>query len=640
VKTIASPLFHECVLERDDPLRILLEGTASATGERFFETLVENMALALGTRYAWITEYIADLRRLRTLAFWSGGELMPGFEIDIVDTPCEAAIGNAQLVFYPDNIQALFPNSHKLKELGAVSYIGVPLLDLNGATLGQLAVIHNRPLPEEHKRIALLSIFAARAAAEMQRLRAEAQVKEHEEKLSHLVASAMDAIIELDDNMDIVLLNPAAETLLGCRLQDVCHMSFPRFLTPASLQKLTAITREVTARPGGRRSLWVPGGLEVIRDDGTPIAAEATLSQFEMQLRPFYTLILRNINERIEAEQNIHILREETAYLKKEIKDLDNFEQIVGHSRTLQKVLHSVQQVAETDSTVLILGETGTGKELVARAVHRHGHRSDKPFIKLNCAVLPANLVESELFGHESGAFTGAERRQRGRFELADRGTFFLDEIGELSLEVQAKLLRVLQEGQFERVGGARTLSVDVRVIAASNCNLQQEILAGRFRADLFYRLNVYPITVPPLRDRKEDIPLLVEYFVARISSRIRKVIRHIPALTIEQLIAYDWPGNVRELKNVIERAIITSPGDALHLPEPLGKSLQHMESAAPDQKSELPTLETIERNYITRVLQATGWRLSGPKGAARILDVNPSTLRYRIKKLGIATPW
>jgi PAS domain S-box-containing protein len=635
-----SPFIHECVLEENDPLRILLEVTASAIGERFFVTLVENMARALDTAYAWVTEYDADLRRLRTLAFWGNGELMPTFEVDIVDTPCEVVINTGQLVLFSDNIQELFPRSQTLKDVGAVSYMGAPMLDLNGSTLGHLAVIHHRPMPEDPKGQALLRIFAARSAAEIQRIRAEAHVKEHEEKLSHLVASAMDAIIELDDNMDIVLLNPAAETLLGCGLQEACYMGFSRFLTPASLQKLTRMTQEATTRPEGRKYLWIPGGLEVISAGGVHIAAEATLSQFEMQSRPFYTLILRNINERIEAERNLHILREETAYLKKEIRDLDNFEKIVGRSRTLQKVLHSAEQVAQTDATVLILGETGTGKELVARAIHRNSYRSDKPFIKLNCAVLPENLVESELFGHEPGSFTGADRRQRGRFELADSGTFFLDEIGELSLEVQAKFLRVLQEGQFERVGGAKTLSVDVRVIAASNCNLQQEILAGRFRADLFYRLNVYPITVPPLRNRKEDIPLLAEYFVARIAARIRKDIRHIPTVTMDQMMAYEWPGNIRELKNVIERAIITSPGDALALPEALGGSVPLMESIVPDHHGGLPTLESIERNYITRVLQSTGWRLSGPKGAAKILDMNPSTLRYRIKKLGIATPW
>jgi PAS domain S-box-containing protein len=631
---------HECSLEGDDPLRVLLEGTAAATGEKFLELLVEKLSRALDTKYAWITEYLADQRRLRALAFWVDGELIPDFEVDIDGTPCEAVIDKAQLVHYPDNIRELFPHSDKLKELGAVGYMGVPLTDHNKTIIGHLAVIDDRPMPKEPKRIALFQIFAARATSELQRLRAESTVKEREEQLSYLVASAMDAIIELDDQFEIVLGNPAAEKLLNVRLQKSDGEDFSRFLTAESRQKLADLIKELANRPAGKQYLWVPEGLRVIDAAGRQIATEATLSQFEMQRKIFYTLILRNIDERIKVERKMQSLRDEAAYLAMEIKALDNFEEIVGKSRRLLDILRSAEQVAKTDSTVLILGETGTGKELIARAIHRNGNRANKPFIKLNCAALPEKLVESELFGHESGAFTGADRKRKGRFELADGGTLFLDEIGELSLEMQAKLLRVLQEGQFERVGGSKTLSVDVRVITASNRNLNEEIVAGRFRADLFYRLNVYPITVPPLRDRREDIPLLVEYFVARISARIGKDIRRVPARTMDQLTAYTWPGNVRELQNVVERAIITSPTDELQLPERLGGRNHPQSNNLGNRNGELTSLDTVERAYITRVLQTTGWRISGPKGAAKILDLNPSTLRYRIKKLGISTPW
>ena len=631
---------EECSLEKDDPLRMLLEGTATTTGERFFEALVENLARALSTKHAWITEYIPELRRLRALAFWVDGELIPDFEVDIDGTPCEAVIDTARLVHYPDNIRDLFPNSTKLRELRAVSYMGVPLTDLNGAILGHLAVIDDRPMPEEPRRLTLFKIFASRAAAEMQRIRAESEIKEREEKLRHLVAGAMDAIIELNQQFDIVMLNPAAEMLLNFRLSEIDDHGFCRFLSAESCRKLTALTEELTRRPPGKRYLWVPGGLDVIDTAGQPIESEATLSHFEMQGQSFYALVLRNINERIEAERKIHHLREEAAYLKNEIEALGTFEEIVGQSRPLVDVLRSVKQVAKTDATVLIIGETGTGKELIARAIHQSGTRSKRPFITLNCAALTENLVESELFGHEPGAFTGADRQREGRFELADGGALFLDEISELSLEVQAKLLRVLQQAQFERVGGSKTLSVDVRIIVATNRDLQQEIIAGRFRADLFYRLNVYPITVPPLRDRKEDIPLLVEYFVGRLSNRIRKVIRRIPSSTMDQLVAYEWPGNVRELKNVVERAIITSSTAELHLPEALGVPANIPKDPVNLGNGDLPTLACVERKYITHVLQSTGWRISGPKGAARTLNLNPSTLRYRIKKLGITTPW
>jgi PAS domain S-box-containing protein len=488
--------------------------------------------------------------------------------------------------------------------------------------------------------LALFQIFAARAAAELQRLRTEAELRDRETKLSALVANAMDAIIELDGNFDMVLINPAARKLLNLQRQDNPGTSFTGFLTPESRRKLAGLTDELGLLPQGRRSVWVPGGLQITDADGARIVTEATLSQFDMQRQDFYSLILRSIDERIEAERKIKILREETAYLKEEIKSLDNIEEIVGQSLPLLKVMKSARQVAQTDSTVLVLGETGTGKELIARTIHRGGNRSDRPFIKLNCATLPEKLVESELFGHESGAYTGADRQRRGRFEMADGGTLFLDEIGELPLDLQAKLLRVLQEGQFERVGGSKTLSVDVRVIAASNRDLQRDIDVGRFRADLFYRLNVYPIVAPPLRDRKEDIPLLVEYFVMKITRRIDKPIKRIPYATIEEMQAYDWPGNVRELKNVVERSIITSPADELWMPEALGKRRAQPNVHESTDSGKPATLATVEKSHITRVLESTGWRISGPKGAALILDLKPSTLRYRMKKLGIETPW
>jgi transcriptional regulator with GAF, ATPase, and Fis domain len=294
--------------------------------------------------------------------------------------------------------------------------------------------------------------------------------------------------------------------------------------------------------------------------------------------------------------------------------------------------------VAGTDTTVLIQGETGTGKELVARYLHQQSRRAQGAFITLNCAALQPNLVESELFGHEAGAFTGATQKRRGRFELADGGTLFLDEVSEIPLELQAKLLRVLQEGQFERVGGARTLSCDVRVIAATNRRLRDALQSGQFRPDLYYRLNVYPIRVPPLRQRREDIPLLVEDFLPRIAQRIGKAIATVPPATMAALQEYDWPGNVRELKNIIERAVITSPGPDLQLPEALVPHARH--GGDGEAAAEFVSLAAVERRYITRVLEAAGWRISGPAGAAAVLDLNPSTLRYRIKKLGICKPW
>lgn len=336
--------------------------------------------------------------------------------------------------------------------------------------------------------------------------------------------------------------------------------------------------------------------------------------------KAFYEI--RNLKKQIEAEWS---------YLQEEIKLEHNFEEIIGQSKELQYVLFKVEQIAPTDTTVLILGETGTGKELVARAIHHLSPRKRRPMVKVNCATLPSNLIESELFGHEKGAFSGAHTRKMGRFELANGTTIFLDEIGELPLELQPKLLRVIQEGEFERLGSSHTMRTDVRIIAATNRKLEEEVKNGRFREDLWYRLNVFPITVPPLRQRQEDIALLVRFFVQKIGKKLGKEIKRIPAGTLRALENYSWPGNVRELENVIERAVINSQSTVLKLAENLKRS--QAQSLAKDQRK---PLDELERDYIIEILEETKGRIYGLKGAAKILGINPETLRYRIRKLGI----
>ena len=322
-------------------------------------------------------------------------------------------------------------------------------------------------------------------------------------------------------------------------------------------------------------------------------------------------------------------LEAENIYLQAKLKLGQPYGEIVGQSETIKYVHFKIGQVAPTDTTVLITGDTGTGKELVARAVHNASKRSSQPLIKVNCAALSPTLIESELFGHEKGAFTGAGARKIGRFELADGGTIFLDEIGELPLESQVKLLRVIQEGEIERVGGSKTLHIDVRIIAATNRDLKAEVDKGTFRQDLWYRLNVFPITVPPLTQRREDIPLLVEHFVEKSATKFSKTIKSVPAKTMQRLQAYSWPGNIRELANVIERAVIHSQGNVLHLADRFDEPRNGGESSP-------QSLETVERDYIVRTLENTGWRIEGPHGAAKVLGLNPSTLRTRMAKLQI----
>ena len=322
----------------------------------------------------------------------------------------------------------------------------------------------------------------------------------------------------------------------------------------------------------------------------------------------------------------------ENIYLHNVIDREFNFGEIIGRSNALEYVFFRVEQVAPQDTTVLLLGETGTGKGIIARAIHSRSSRKDRPMITVNCSALPANLIESELFGREKGAFTGSHDRQMGRFELADNSTLFLDEIGEMPLELQTKLLRVIQDGEFERLGGPKTIKVNVRIIASTNRNLEKEIRKGRSREDLFYRLNVFPITIPPLRQRKEDIPLLVDYFVAKFNKKTGKKIETVSKDTLNVLQEYDWPGNVRELESIIERAVITSQGTGLQILDRFENSPQAGEQEAQDCKA----LAELERDHIFQALEKTGWRIEGKKGAATMLGLNPSTLRGWMRKDGI----
>jgi PAS domain S-box-containing protein len=633
-------------LDEETALRTILLGTANETGERFFAALVENLAKALNTHGAWVTEYIQECRRLRALAFWMDGNWIKDYEVDIAGTPCEKVIDTADVVHFPDNLLELYPDDPDITAINAVSYLGMPLKDVDGKILGHLAVIDRRPIPEEPKVKALFQIFAARAAAELQRQSVEKQVREREEKLRRLFDSAMDAIIELDENLTVTRMNPAAEQAFKCTAGEISGSDFSRFVSEKSYQRLREVIEELGACGPERRSAWIPGGLRALPVDGKQFPAEATLSCFEVGGQTFYTVILRNINERLEADRKINSLTAETEYLRQALNKLGGFDQIVGRSDALKAVLQDVEQVAVADTTVLILGETGTGKELIARAIHGASRRADKALITINCAAIPAALMESEFFGHERGAFTGATQKREGCFALADGGTIFLDEVGELSLDLQAKLLRVLQEGEFTPVGGSQLRKIDVRVIAATNRDLDKAIREGRFREDLYYRLNVFPIKVPALRERSEDILVLAEEFAVRFAQRMGKTIQPFSESCKKRLMAYSWPGNVRELQNVIERAVITAQDGRLNLdkalPDGRVPTAGDKEPATPSIGDtakpilRLSDLQQIERTNLLRALESTGWRVAGRGGAAELLGLNPSTLNSRIRALNI----
>ena len=619
--------------EELDALRAIVEGTAEQTGDKFFQALVEHLAKAMDTSHAFVAEFAGVATRVRTLAYWAGGQIAPNIEFDLAGTPCEDVVGGT-LCHYPAGVRQQFPRDQGLIDLQIESYLGVPLRDSEGHVLGHLAVFDQRPMSSEPRKLFIFRIFAARAAAELNRLRMEQMLKASEQRYRDLFDQAPIPYVYEDTDTRFVSVNQAAMKLLGLRPEDVpgtVGMSLVAS-TQKNREQLDAAFDDI--RQGKERGLVE---LELRRkDNGQPVWVQFW-SRPEPDGKHTRTMII-DITDRVLAEREKARLQQQNAYLQEEIKATLNFDEIVGRSPALSTVLEHVRVVGPTDASVLVTGETGTGKELIARAIHSASRRKDKPLIKVNCAALPAGLVESELFGHEKGAFTGAIARRVGRFELADGGTIFLDEIGELPLEMQAKLLRVLQEGEIDRIGGKSPVEVDVRVIAATNRDLAQAVRDKTFREDLYYRLNVFPIRLPALRERHEDIPLLATYFAMRFAARLGKPIDGIDSKTLDRLLAYAWPGNIRELENIMERAVILSPGRILEVsPEMLPAVAVPSPSGADRQPS--TNLESVERDHIVAVLKQTKWVIEGARGAAQILGLHPNTLRSRMKKLGITRP-
>jgi formate hydrogenlyase transcriptional activator len=677
----------------------VMGGTALATGADFFPALVRHLAGALGVQHAFVAE-CTDLRktRVRTLAFWSRQSLADNVEYDVAGTPCEAVIGGVTAA-HKDDVQTRFPEDRDLATLGARSYLGLPLVAASGDILGHLAVLDESPLREDEVTTAVLRTFAARAAMELERLRAATEIAALNQKLQRAadrartllainnavvlnltrdalfqaIVTALRPLIRFDrstiflfDEQRRILRLVAAESEVpsdhfvpGFELGlDNSHAGWTFLHQRPFFRPDLAIERkypgeEVLFHEGFRSLIVVPlivrgksiGTLNL--GSQRPLEYGEPEAELLQEVANQLALAIENMREYEEIGRLKAQLERENIYLREEILGEHNFEEIVGSSAGISAVLHTVDRVAPTDTTVLILGETGTGKELVARAIHSRSSRHKQPLVKVNCGAIAAGLIESELFGHVKGAFTGALERRTGRFELADRGTLFLDEVGELPLEMQVKLLRVLQEQEFEPVGSSRTVRVDVRVIAATNRNLEGEVATGRFRADLYYRLNVLPIRVPSLRERQADIGQLAMFFIQRHAKRIGRTVEGVSRESMERLTRYGWPGNVRELENVIERALVLSRGGVLDVGGDFLPSLPP-DALAPPTSQVVPmpaaaavpagtgTLEDIERAHIAATLERTGWVIEGPRGAARILDMHPNTLRSRMKKLGL----
>ena len=632
--------------KEEDLLAELMAGTAAETGDAFFRALVKHLSRALGTSGAWVTEYLPATNTLRALAFWYVDGYIEDYRYPIAGTPCAQTIEGRTYVHIPENVVALFPDDPDLRRLNAVSYLGFPLLDTQNNVLGNLAVLDHRPMPASFRNMAIFRIFAARVTAELLRMRAEAERRAHAEKLNGLFRGAMDAIIELDADLRIAVLNPAARRLLDLQASTAVGRTFSEWLDAGDDKRFRQLAEQLQHHGGSRQSVWIPGGLRLHPPRHAPVATEATLTRFELHGDAHFALILRDINERDASRRLIAALRNETSYLRDEIEALFNLKEIIGRSPVFRETMQLVSDVAPTDATVILYGETGTGKELLARAIHAAGRRKDRPMITVNCAAIPATLIESEFFGHESGAFTGATRRREGRFALADGGTIFLDEVGELNLEMQAKLLRVLQEGEFSPVGSSRTRQVNTRVIAATNRDLSRAVQEGRFRPDLYFRLNVFPITVPPLRRRGGDIELLATHLTRKIAGRMGRAIDPLTPDLIGRLKAYHWPGNIRELQNVIERGVITARHGRLNLdhalPAEAAARSARQAGAAEARTGVVRTVREfrqMERDNLLLAMQTAGWRIAGKQGAARLLGVAPSTLQSRLKALDIRRP-
>jgi formate hydrogenlyase transcriptional activator len=608
---------------------------------------------------------------------------------------CQYAVGSREPLAVADaRRDPRFGHTHAFSELGVLAYAGIPLITSDGHALGTFCVVDRRPHDWTEEEIGILRVLATSTMSEIELRRLVGDLRTRTATLQSLVEARTSELRASEERQRVLLdVNNAIVTCLDreslfSATADALRRAIPfdraaLLLYDPSKDVFTvlAVAGPVPSPPviplgtewprQGSRSGWVLDHGEPILTadlrDSPPFLERAALLEEGIRAAVSVPMTVKgkvigtlNVGscvpgrygegeasllaaiaeqvalalENLLAYEEIAALKarlqKENVYLQEEVRTEAAFGDVVGESPAILGVLAHVRKVVATDSTVLVTGETGTGKELIVRAIHGLSRRKDTVLVKVNCAALPAGVIESELFGHEKGAFTGALTRKVGRFELAHGGTLFLDEVGDLPLELQAKLLRVLQEGEFERVGGTQTLTVDVRLIAATNRDLEWAVSEGRFRPDLYYRLNVFPIHLPPLRERRQDIPRLARHFAMLYAAKMGKPVGPLSADVLDRLAAYGWPGNVRELQNVIERAMILSSKSRFELPDLLAPP------AGGSPRRPLRSLEDVERQHIVATLEETGWRVSGDRGAARILGLKRTTLEARMKKLGI----
>jgi formate hydrogenlyase transcriptional activator len=639
-------------LERAESLlRAVLEGTSPVTGTDFFRGLVKTLAIGLNVRFAFVAECLPQLRA-QSLAYWRDNDFANDFTYQLEGTPC-MEVAQGRVCHIPDRLTEAFPRDVGMLKLGTVSYLGVPLLNSQKRTIGHLVIFDDKPMPADALALSVMETFAARAGAELERKQSEQKVLELERELaarrvaelSNQLSASEERYRDLFDEAPIAYVhealdsrfikcNRAAMQILGIKPEEV-QGTYGRDFIPKTPEAQKRLRDAFAAMQDGTNTNGLT--LELCRKDGKPLWIQ-WWSKPDSSGKYTRTCFI-DITARVLIEREKARLEAQNSYLQEEIRSEHNFEEIVGNSPALLAALRAVDQVAPTDSTVLITGETGTGKELIARAIHDRSSRKRNALVKVNCGAISAGLVESELFGHVKGAFTGAVANRDGRFKVANGGTIFLDEVGELPLETQVKLLRVLQEQEFEPIGSSRTEKVDVRIIAATNRDVAGAIAEGKFRSDLFYRLNVFPIQIPSLRERAEDIPLLAMFFLQRFAKKFGRNMRQISADGIARLKSYAWPGNIRELQNVIERAVVLSNGPILNLAPDFQPNIAPQTVPIARAASSAASLEDVERTHIETTLKNANWMIEGERGAAKLLDMHPSTLRSRMQKLGIRRP-
>ncbi len=610
-------------------LKKIAEGTSRYTGQKFFDVLVQQLAELLEVSGVWVTEYLSDSNRLRALSFYLRGNFVEEYEYQVEGTPCEPVLNCNTICHFPSKVIELFPLDPDLKPLGAVSYMGLAMRDFNGEILGHLAVLDDKPMAELPEYYSILEIFTGRAAAELARYKVEILLQESRSNLERLVNGIADPVLEFDQHLKLVQYNKAAKLQFSLDQYLTEGKPVSQLLDEEGKVQLTLSLKSILSS-GSKVSVTLEN-FKMVAADGIMFPAAGWLSGYTYRNQLYFTLLVRNLSEKFQSEESIRQLNLQNLLLQEKLGKYQSKE-IIGESKKVIAALEMVEQVASTDTNVLITGETGTGKELFARAVHLASRRRDKPMVALNCAALPRELIESELFGHEK-----AMNSREGRFAMADQGTLLLDEIGELPLDLQAKLLRVLQLGEYEPLGSSQTRKVNVRVIAATNRDLLQEVQNGRFREDLYYRLNVFPIHVPVLREREQDVLLLAQAFLEKFSREQGKVVQPLSEADRQRLLGYHWPGNVRELQNMMERAVILCRQGQVDLSGiiPTSFSTEPIHNNS-DQILTEAELRQLEIRNLRLAMEKTGWRISGIGGAASLLGIPHTTLASRLKKLDI----